>query len=951
MPVERFHMREHKKGKSMNKKLKLVALLLASGGLLASCQSGTGDSSTSGGASSSGDPTSSWIDDGSSSTEESSSSAQNYTRASGTINFTGLDTENKSELLGELESYALKHHLAGIPLYDDAGIELFSPRITLKSDTYITNYGFGVGESTLNPNGAMYNGNTFAENLSDGYPQYFHGYATEDSGTYNYWNSSGSDVSAKSSMITAGYFEVEMDTSTSTGYKWTNLLAKTERPIRLTPTRETATDSSGNQVALTPGDLTANNYYTEEAVEDYVSGTTSQYWRIYINTGADETDDVKYRYSTTSSFTDSSGSSFNGRLIEAEDYLTPFKAMLDNRLSRYSGLIADSSGFVGAYDYAAAGDTSDDAWDSVGIQLGSRVDENGDTLYFLDFTFITPLTQFYAMYNTASGLYSPIPEDFVDACGGAANYGKIGTSSDPTKNCDYLISCGPYVVTSWESSKNTVYQKNATYCNASTINYEGYAEKVYENEEAAFQDFLNGLLDEVTVPSKYISQYSNDAYAHKTLASTTIKANVNSCTEEEWEYYFGTNGTIYPHTLQEYWDVKPIMSNDDFLNGVFFCINRAELAAKNGRNPAVGYLSSAYMIDPENDVAYRDTDAGKAALADYTSVNEYAYSTSLATQLFKRAAAQLIADGDYEEDTEITLTYLYRVQDTIDLIGDMIKGYIENTFNAACAEYGLTLVIENKVAGSSYTDCYTMMDQGEYDFGEGAISGNVLNPLEFMSVICTNDKSQGFCVNWGERTDQVSDSDPCLFPLDPTDPNSEEVAWSYDALYDAANGAAIVDNGVTLDPIDGYVVGDNSATYVHSESADETTFSTSYLDDGYCAYTLVLPGTADSSGDPLITYDIQEMAVFGGYNNGMTDGGFYLDSITTVNQWDRGIDLIMRKDRLTSYLNRLVSDSFPTINQAVIYTIIKATYAGTSKTITTLSYVNLSELGIDNVTA
>ena len=39
----------------------------------------------------------------------------------------------QSNLLYKMEDYAMRHHLAGIPLYDDASLELFSPRITLAS--------------------------------------------------------------------------------------------------------------------------------------------------------------------------------------------------------------------------------------------------------------------------------------------------------------------------------------------------------------------------------------------------------------------------------------------------------------------------------------------------------------------------------------------------------------------------------------------------------------------------------------------------------------------------------------------------------------------------------------------------------------------------------------------------------------------------------------------------
>lgn len=753
-------------------------------------------------------------------------------KASGIYNFSGESYEEKAKILGQLEGYAMKHHLAGIPLYDDAGYELFSPRIQLASNTYVPNYGFGVGESSLNPTGNMFNNQPIdASKVSN--PTYFQAYATEDSGTYNYWNSSGSDVAGKNAMISSSYFSTRMNAD-KTGYEWEGELARVDAPIAL--------DENGNEI------------------DSSKPGFTSRFWRVPVYT-ADNSGSTGRKFEYALSENSTHYTKYNGRGIKLEDYLTPFKVMLDNGYSRASGLIDDASGFYGCSDYLYASDRNKDwgpttrtaptkdgsYFNGVGIKLNTT--ENS-----VDFKFITPITQFYAKYNTASSLYSPIPMDFLNEIG-IANFGLIGKSSDPFKNVDNLISCGAYVVDSWEQVKETVYKKNATYNRQDRIKFEGYVETGYQDEEAAFQGFLNGVIDEITVPSKHVAEYASNPLARKTEGTTVIKINVNSCTQSQWEKFFGKNGTASPHASEKtYWDVKPIMSNDDFLNGLYFAINRAELAQKTGHNPAYGYLSSAYKINPEEDLAFRDTSAGKAVTAEYEEVSTNGikgYSPAMAQQMFEKAIKTLVDDGTYDEDETITLKFWWRKDEALNNLGTTLKGYMEKPFNDAAAKlgYDMKLVIDNAVAGSSYTDAYSKMDQGEFDFAEGAISGNVLNPLSFMSVICTNNLSQGFTTNWGDDTSLVTANDPVMY---------KGVAWSYDALQVAANGAAVVEQGHNVEPI---------------KSTNQPTDDACYVDGKNAVIGFEVPDILTDEGEPGIKYTVKYAWLQ--FANGGSNPGYY----------------------------------------------------------------------------
>lgn len=714
--------------------------------VLASC-GGNGNKSSSSGSSNSGSGSS---NSGSSSSVCDPASGEdnvNLPLADGIYDYTGEDYANRSEILGKLEEYGMKNHLCGIPLYDDSSFEQFSKRITLPTTTFITNYGFGVGQATIDPEGIMSSGTIDETNQE--WKSYYHGYTSVDSGTFNYWDSQGADVADRNSMITSSYFEVTMNADKN-DYQWIGSLSKTDKPIMLTK------DTKGNFVET-----------------DYTKGATSKFWRVKLKTGDDG---IKYATDTNSK-----NVSFNGRAVELKDYLTPFKTMLDNRFSRAANLGDDASGFAGVYDYMYS---SNKDWTKVGIQLNEAEGS-------LDFTFITAKTQYYAMTNLSSGLYSPIPEDFLTAIGGAKNFGVRNTSTDNYHSTDNVISCGAYVPVYWEKDKELVYKKNNTYFNKDEYHFNGVTEVIFSGTSAdinAYEAFKKNQLDEVTIPVKEIRAHSTDANTYKTKGSTVIKLNLNSCTEGEWDYYFGTKGTIYKHKTENYWDVKPIMSNDDFLNGLYFAIDRQTLAKDAGRNPALGYLSDAYMCDPEGGEYYRNSTAGKAALSEYTSVNEYGYSASLAGSLFQKAVSTLECEGSLSKGQTITVTCYFRYQDTIDNLGKTIKKNIEDAFNSACPNY--TLNMDLQVGGNEYTDTYTKMDHGEYDIAEGAISGNVLNPIEFMSTICTNSLAQGFCLNWGSNTNAINHQSPIEY---------DGLTWTYDALWKAANSVAIVSEGVNSD--------------------------------------------------------------------------------------------------------------------------------------------------------
>lgn len=669
------------------------------------------------------------------------SSEEEIPWAEGLKNYAAVSYQEKEKILGELESYVLDNFLGGIPFADNAANVMYNSRLTIPSDTYVPGYGFGVGEGTIN------SPMTLEQEPEEKYAWYYHSWQSADPGTINYWDGQDSVTADLHAMVSSSYWSTRFNDD-KTGYEWYPQLARgVNRPIPLNLNPET-------------------NMATK--------------WRVPVRL------DEAVVYDTLS--TNPTIAAFKGRQVQLADYLTPFKAMLDNQLFRATDLGSQASGFVGVTEYLTAiqkGETP--SWSTVGIQLNEAEGA-------IEFEFKTPKTAFYAMYNLSSSLFSPIPEEFLTAIGGVSEFGK--------PNINSILSLGMYTLEEWQIDKQLAFKKNPTYFEADRATHAGYKYTILADNNVAFQEFLAGKLDGASIPSAQLKTYKNDPRTRKTLGDTVWKLQVNATDQARWEELFGEEGSIYPHARDNYWDVKPVMSNYDFLNGLYFALDRVTLADNNGRNPAQAFLSDAYMIDPEAGISFRDSDTGKAVIAN-RSPETFGYSLGAANMFFNDAMDALVAEGKYvrgttANPTEIKLSLIYQTVSQVNDEGQIVKNQLETAFNAAVP--GFKLVIE-PYATANWMDAYYKAMQGDFDLAFGSISGNTLDPISFMDTV-TSDNRTGFTLSWGVDTNTPT-----------TEIFYDGLYWSYDALLGAAIGGAVVEKGaaatlfrlqsVTASPADG----------------------------------------------------------------------------------------------------------------------------------------------------
>ena len=674
--------------------------------------------------------------------------------ASGIYSFKALSNAEKTEILGLLEAYAVRNGITGISLFEDGGYVMYNDAVQLGTENYIVGYGFGILTE-----GAITADLEYETNPA--WKRYYHSNNASDPGTANYLNDQGSEVADFYGYFAAGYYTTFMNAEKN-GYDWVPELAK------------------GMMEPVNPNS----------------EGTATE-WRFEIRVGEE------LKYHTNSKV--ASRAAFNDREVAAEDYLTPYKLLLNaqNQYFRGSEMAASTEGAIeGAKAfYQATGKLDptapdyeakvDELFENVGVKVK---EENGKTYFHITYT--TNMDAFYAMYYAASSLTMPVPQEFLDLVGLDAY---LGFSSDKsTTPVDNSLALGAYALEAWDTEQQVVYKKNPNYVYAdSKYQIAGVHINILtaaaEDPEANFKEFIAGHCHSTGIPQTQLEEYKNDPRTRKTTGTSNFKLNVNATDAATWEYLFGTNGVVTQTPEKDYWKVEPALGNEHFVKALSLSINRVQFADKRGSIASVDYLSSNYMSDPVNGISYSTTEAHKKAVAGLLEGTDgYGYNLELAREYFRIALAELEAAGEYRPGTaknptviELEIAWQYPQHETN--YHNEIAQYLEEAFNHESVS-GKQYQLDVKFwVGNAWSDVYYgKMMLGQFDLGFGSISGNTLNPLNFMSVLSSDQSiSGGFTLNWGTDTNNP-DADVLVY-------NGQR--WSFDALYTAANGIAVVNEG------------------------------------------------------------------------------------------------------------------------------------------------------------
>ena len=763
--------------------------------------------------------------------------------ATGAHQYVDASYAERKKILGRLEKYLTDNVVSGLPLYSDSGYQIFNPRVVKGTNTYVKGYGF----STLRD--GKLNG-TLKGETNDKYKNYYHNWSSSDPQTLNIWNSEDSVVPSFAGNCMSSLFGTKLNAEKN-GYEWYGVLSKDNHASPVGEDNKVITDSPS-----------AEELHTT--------------WRFHVRTG--ETGEVKYHTSSTKD--DRKG--FDGRYIQKEDYLTPFKMMLNaaNGLYRGSELAkTDGKGAIyGASTYysrtknASKGILDDSVIDfskTVGVSVGT--DDGGD---YLQIQYSIPVNRFYAIYSISDSLYQPLPAEFVTAVG-VDNI--FGFNSDKSYTpVDNTLSVGPYTIDTWEDDKLITFKRNADW-------YECVEDNVYQIEgihtdiltgyetdkDVAVKEFLADKLDACGITDNYLSALSTDPRTVQIPGSSSWKLNINSCTAERWEEIFGENGIHSQTAKDKYWDVKPWMSNNNFLRGLFYSIDRKAYAEKKGASPCINFFGDDYLSNPETGEVYNDTQEHKDAIADFwgDTVETDGYNLAVSESYFEDAIKDLIKSGDIKDDTtEIKINIYWMYANQIETDGNLIGGYIKRAFDAAAENLGypVRLNVVQEAGGAQWQDVYfNRILVGQFDLAFGSISGNALDPINYLEIF---KPTSNFCLCYGPDTAEVVEGENALV--------YDGKRWSFEGLWGAANAGIVLDeNGQETSPV---------AVTVSSVKATADTISVEgrievkdY--DGLVVDLLCINCT--SNGDYTDYFEIYTDGTWAGYvDEGIDDISWDLDS-------------------------------------------------------------------------
>lgn len=830
----------------------------------------------------------------------------NATTASGTQSYATASYEEKANILGVLENYAVENYLTGITMFSNGGPVVYNSRYVPTPSSYVSGYGWGT----------MKEGRLTADSTdtTTGHPSYYHTGSTSLFAHANAMDASGSDVSTLAEYITASYYSTRLN-ATNDGYEWYPSLATEDAPV--------AVDENGNVID---------------------SSNMNRRWRIYVRTG-----DKAPVYKTNSIVPEFQ--KFNNTRVVLEDYLTPFRIMLTGYNGQYRGSeltdgisgITDSSAYYNSTSHAEddslyneelwndiMGDSSTTDKLNADGERGSLItgsDENGD---YIEFKLLSPCTQFYAMYYLSSSLYSPLPMAFVEETG-ANGLGKSPNGMTPV---DTWLSVGAYYIESWSSNQISLKRNDDyyEYKEGYTLNdgvttrqpYQipGFDFMKVEDNSQMRNRFESGVIDSYAPDQTSLSAYSELTGTtgrvtwnrFVTEGDGTFKLNVNSMTQEQWEERFGVNGTVQPHAEGDTWECKPYMSNKNFLDFLSFGMDRETFCKNKGMTATQNYFSDNYLIDPESGVSYNSTEAHKAVLADrYDST--YGYNETAARNALREAIegegglAEMAEEdlltagsganpGTSQNPWIITIEmYWMNTDDTITYDG--IFDSIERIFKSVVDEdyYGAYQLNIHENAGSGdYNAVYDRMKEGMFDLGFGAITGNALNPINFMEVL-KSDNSSDFTLNWGVST--AVESDDIVY---------DGKTWSYDALWQAADTIAAVSNSGELATVQ------NLSTHsVTGSSQKYESISGSNSNNGVVTYRLSLETLLQGGA----IRDSIQIAV----NNGSESQNYTIDEINLNTDNSFILEIGSRFNHVTTTTEGTDGNPVTTTSEASIVTV------------------------------
>jgi ABC-type oligopeptide transport system substrate-binding subunit len=652
--------------------------------------------------------------------------------ANGTFDYKFATTELRHTFFAAAEKYLLNNLYGGVPVFANAGFNLYSSRLQLPVQQFVPVMGFGTAYATMTADDSSVIMDNNALGQVGKYT--YRAALSTNPVTLNQWlyNDAVSADAISPFLDTLYSFEFNQD---KTGYVVVPSMASGD-PIPVNP----ETLDSGKIVAKT--------------------------WQIPIREGLT----WKYHASTVTT-----GFPAGHAVINAHDFVNTYKLALDNgwfrAISGGGHFWASTSPVVGAKAYRDAVVAGSGAnWDSVGIKV---IDDQK-----IQFTFDSNLSDWNIRYWLSSFVMTPINLELYNSL-------QVGTTNSYGTTPQTTAYHGFYHLEVFEKDKVLRYSKNNLFHDQDKYFYTGQNYVIIEDAAIRFQEFVAGKLEAATVPTERYDSFKNHPGLKRVPGATTFRIMINGLgTAAAQEELFPGSAYI----------PEPLLANQNFKKAMYFAVDREKLATEVLKTSQTQQFlfTQAYLVDPELGIAFRDTPQGQS-VGEGLSVETNGFNFDASVAFYKAAIAQLVADGVYVPGTaaapreiEVKL-FIFTGSAAQVLFGDYIKAAYEAAFKDDVNHINVKITVEAKAFPGIY---YDFMMTGLFDLSIGGISGSTLDASGFLDVF-SSDNRGGFTLNWGIDT-TVPEIEVTY--TNNAGQLVKEI-WSYDAIVSALNGEVVVVDG------------------------------------------------------------------------------------------------------------------------------------------------------------
>ena len=222
--------------------------------------------------------------------------------------------------------------------------------------------------------------------------------------------------------------------------------------------------------------------------------------------------------------------------------------------------------------------------------------------------------------------------------------------------------------------------------------------------------------------------------------------NLNTLDKETWEKFFGENGTICQTEKESYWNVKPFMSNDNFIKGINLALDKSLFTEMTPSGSA------------ENE----------KPIIDISECDYYKYDVELARKYFKVALEEMVEQGIYDvsnlnEPINLTIEMAWDTWNSYnnyETYHNNIKTCLESVFNDESVTNGNFTLTVNVWQSEYFSQIYAgKIYVGQFDmcYGRISLSSELEHYYAYLSLSPAEEFSHRLNVNWSIDTSSLVD--------------------------------------------------------------------------------------------------------------------------------------------------------------------------------------------------